>query len=89
MEGIALQGLGNWQAVSEHVGTRTKEEVEEHYNNVYINSPYWPLPVRRHFMWRAYPFADIDICSTRREWIYRSKSTRLNFMNANAGEYKA
>ena len=46
MEGIALQGLGNWQAVSEHVGTRTKEEVEDHYNNVYINSPYWPLPVR-------------------------------------------
>ncbi|TDL26026.1 hypothetical protein BD410DRAFT_825937 [Rickenella mellea] len=47
IEGITLQGLGNWQAVSEHVGTRTKEEVEEHYNAVYINSPHWPLPERK------------------------------------------
>ena len=45
IEGIAQQGLGNWQAVAEHVGTRTKEEVEEHYNTVYIDSPNWPRPV--------------------------------------------
>lgn len=44
IEGIAQQGLGNWQAVAEHVGTRTKEEVEEHYNTVYIDSPNWPRP---------------------------------------------
>ncbi|KAI0368299.1 hypothetical protein BV20DRAFT_969344 [Pilatotrama ljubarskyi] len=44
LEGISLQGLGNWQAISEHVGTRTKEEVEKHYNDVYIESPNWPLP---------------------------------------------
>lgn len=28
------------------MGTRTKEEVEQHYNAVYINSPTYPLPVR-------------------------------------------
>ncbi|KAI0301046.1 hypothetical protein B0F90DRAFT_1629084 [Multifurca ochricompacta] len=44
IEGIAQQGLGNWQAIAEHVGTRTKEEVEEHYNSVYIDSPNWPRP---------------------------------------------
>ncbi|KAI0759856.1 hypothetical protein BD413DRAFT_487174 [Trametes elegans] len=44
LEGITLQGLGNWQAISEHVGTRTKEEVEKHYYAVYIDSPNWPLP---------------------------------------------
>ncbi|KII92702.1 hypothetical protein PLICRDRAFT_27727 [Plicaturopsis crispa FD-325 SS-3] len=44
LEGISSQGLGNWQAIAEHVGTRTKEEVEEHYNSVYVNSPHWPLP---------------------------------------------
>ncbi|KAI1795521.1 hypothetical protein LXA43DRAFT_1090692 [Ganoderma leucocontextum] len=44
LEGITLQGLGNWQAISEHVGTRTKEEVEKHYYSVYIDSPTWPLP---------------------------------------------
>jgi len=31
--------------VAEHVGTRTKEEAEEHYNSVYIDSVNWPLPV--------------------------------------------
>ena len=45
LEGISLQGLGNWQAIAEHVGTRTREEVEKHYNSVYIDSPDWPLPV--------------------------------------------
>ncbi|RDX54934.1 SWIRM-domain-containing protein [Lentinus brumalis] len=44
LEGITLQGLGNWQAISEHVGTRTKEEVEQHYYSVYVESPNWPLP---------------------------------------------
>ncbi|KAH9988469.1 hypothetical protein BJV74DRAFT_839522 [Russula compacta] len=44
IEGVAQQGLGNWQAVAEHVGTRTKDEVEEHYNTVYIDSPNWPRP---------------------------------------------
>lgn len=45
LEGVSLQGLGNWQAIAEHIGTRTKDEVEEHYRSVYINSPNWPLPV--------------------------------------------
>lgn len=45
LEGISLQGLGNWQAIAEHIGARTKDEVEDHYKSVYINSPDWPLPV--------------------------------------------
>ncbi|PFH49769.1 hypothetical protein AMATHDRAFT_76028 [Amanita thiersii Skay4041] len=44
LTGIASQGLGNWKKISEHIGTRTKEEVEDHYISVYINSPKWPLP---------------------------------------------
>ncbi|CAL1706148.1 unnamed protein product [Somion occarium] len=44
LHGISLQGLGNWQAIAEHVGTRTKEEVEQHYKAVYIDSPNWPMP---------------------------------------------
>lgn len=45
IEGISKAGLGNWQMIAEHVGTRTKEEVEEHYNSVYVDSADWPLPV--------------------------------------------
>lgn len=44
IEGISQEGLGNWQMIAEHVGTRTKEDVEEHYNSVYVDSPDWPLP---------------------------------------------
>ncbi|KAJ7599264.1 hypothetical protein C8J56DRAFT_916247 [Mycena floridula] len=44
LKGIASQGLGNWKKVADHVGTRTKEEVEQHYNSVYVDSITWPLP---------------------------------------------
>ncbi|KAL1742200.1 hypothetical protein HDZ31DRAFT_43748 [Schizophyllum fasciatum] len=44
IKGIAAFGFGNWKRIAEHVGTRTKEEVEEHYNKVYIDSKDWPLP---------------------------------------------
>ncbi|KAF8629133.1 hypothetical protein AX17_005719 [Amanita inopinata Kibby_2008] len=44
LTGIASHGLGNWKKIAEHIGTRTKEEVEEHYNTVYVDSPDWPLP---------------------------------------------
>ncbi|KAF9010640.1 hypothetical protein BDQ17DRAFT_1346596 [Cyathus striatus] len=42
--GIASQGIGNWKKIAEHVGTRTRDEVEAHYNAVYVDSPDWPLP---------------------------------------------
>lgn len=44
LTGISSQGLGNWKKIAEHVGTRTKEEVEEHYKTVYVESKNWPLP---------------------------------------------
>ena len=54
IEGISLKGLGNWKAIAEHVGTRTQEEVEEHYNVVYINSRDWPLPVSLRLLFSAF-----------------------------------
>ncbi|EJD36036.1 hypothetical protein AURDEDRAFT_188495 [Auricularia subglabra TFB-10046 SS5] len=49
IDGLLNSGMGNWQAVAEHIGTRTKEEVEKHYNDVYIDSPAYPLPMPRDF----------------------------------------
>ncbi|KIY44569.1 SWIRM-domain-containing protein, partial [Fistulina hepatica ATCC 64428] len=49
LKGIQTHGLGNWKKIAEHVGTRTKEDVEEHYLSVYINSPDFPLPVDTDF----------------------------------------
>ncbi|TFY82456.1 hypothetical protein EWM64_g1552 [Hericium alpestre] len=76
VEGISLLGLGNWQAVAEHVGTRTKEEVEEHYNAVYIDSPTWPLPRM-----------DMEFNFDQSEFQDR-KRRRLSTMNAAAAQSK-
>ncbi|CAN0910372.1 Transcriptional adapter ADA2b [Linum grandiflorum] len=48
LEGIEMYGMGNWTEVAEHVGTKSKDTCIEHYNNVYMNSPYFPLPDMSH-----------------------------------------
>ncbi|OLL22791.1 Transcriptional adapter 2 [Neolecta irregularis DAH-3] len=44
IEGCETHGLGNWADVALHVGTRTKEDCEEHYINTFINSATYPDP---------------------------------------------
>ncbi|WRT65609.1 uncharacterized protein IL334_002554 [Kwoniella shivajii] len=36
ISGLISNGLGNWLEVAQHVGTRTKDECEEHYLSVYL-----------------------------------------------------
>ncbi|GAA5872825.1 hypothetical protein JCM16303_006845 [Sporobolomyces ruberrimus] len=45
IEGAEMYGLGNWADISEHVGGRTKDECKEHYEEIYLESPDWPLPI--------------------------------------------
>lgn len=42
LEGLEMLGYGNWEDVSEHITTKTKDEVKEHYTKYYLQSPYWP-----------------------------------------------
>ncbi|CEP63688.1 chromatin-binding transcription regulator ADA2 LALA0_S09e00276g [Lachancea lanzarotensis] len=44
IKGSQTLGLGNWQDVADHIGSRSKEEVEEHYISYYLNSPHYPIP---------------------------------------------
>jgi transcriptional adapter 2-alpha len=44
LDGIASVGLGNWEDIGLHIGTRTADEVEAHYYAVYVDSPVFPLP---------------------------------------------
>ncbi|KAI8988156.1 hypothetical protein BDF20DRAFT_854172 [Mycotypha africana] len=44
IEAAEKNGIGNWQAIAEYVGTKGKAECEQHYLDVYVSSPYWPLP---------------------------------------------
>ncbi|KAJ1939684.1 Transcriptional adapter ada2, partial [Linderina macrospora] len=36
--------MGNWRDAAEHIGTKTKEECEQHYKDVYVASENWPMP---------------------------------------------
>jgi len=79
---VLLNKAGNWQAVAEHVGTRTKEEVEEHYNSVYIDSPNWPRPVRLFFLLHLY----LLIWETRSGCTYVLTSIPRNSKNGSGGD---
>ena len=46
VEGLESFGLGNWEQIAEHIGTKNKLECERHYIEVYLNGPTWPIPVR-------------------------------------------
>lgn len=39
-----LAGPGNWAAVAEHVGTKSKAACKEHYFQIYIEPRSCPLP---------------------------------------------
>ena len=44
IKGAQTFGLGNWQDIADHLGSRDKEEVAAHYEKYYLNSPYYPIP---------------------------------------------
>ncbi|KZV31355.1 hypothetical protein F511_05459 [Dorcoceras hygrometricum] len=50
LEGIEMYGLGNWNEVAEHVGTKSKSQCTEHYDRIYMTSPCFPLPDMSHVM---------------------------------------
>ncbi|CCA74732.1 related to ADA2-General transcriptional adaptor or co-activator [Serendipita indica DSM 11827] len=44
LDGLIMHGMGNWLAVAEFMGSRTKKDVEEHYLKYWRGSKNWPLP---------------------------------------------
>lgn len=44
IEAAEKNGMGNWQAIADYVGTKDKFECEQHYLDVYVSSPNWPMP---------------------------------------------
>ncbi|KAI9256464.1 hypothetical protein BDA99DRAFT_516449 [Phascolomyces articulosus] len=44
IEAAMKNGLGNWQAIADYVGTKDKHECEQHYLDVYVSSSEWPKP---------------------------------------------
>lgn len=47
LEGCETYGIGSWADIADHIGGyRTKDEVREHYEKVYLDSSKFPLPER-------------------------------------------
>ena len=47
LEGAEIYGLGSWADIADHIGGyRSKDEVRDHYLQVYVESPCFPLPKR-------------------------------------------
>ncbi|DBB01426.1 TPA: hypothetical protein ACH3X1_000090 [Trebouxia sp. C0004] len=44
LEAIDNAGFGNWTAVADHVGTKSKDECKGHYFVTYVDSPQFPEP---------------------------------------------
>lgn len=45
IEGLEIFGMGNWEQIAEHIGTKNQLECHQHYLDSYINSETWPIPV--------------------------------------------
>ena len=45
--GLLRHGFGNWNDIADFIGTnKSREEVEEHYQTVYLGAPnYIPVPM--------------------------------------------
>jgi len=76
IEGSEMYGLGNWSDIAEHVGGRTKEECQKHYEETYLNltqdeSIEWPLPK-----------IDRDFSPTDLDTFQSLKKTRLELLQS-------
>ena len=40
LEAVELYGFGNWDDVSAFIGTRTSEEIKEHFCDYYVNGEF-------------------------------------------------
>lgn len=68
LEAVDIYGPGNWQAVTEHVGSKSKDQCFGHWFSTYINHDACPLP-------RSLPeMAMIDI----KQYIEDAKQVRHN-----------
>lgn len=59
IEGMKSHGVGNWQDIADHIGGRSKEEVEQHYKKIYLDSETYPVPnLKRKFTVDPSEFAE-------------------------------
>ena len=85
LEGVEIFGLSNWTDVSEHVGTKTKSQCQQHYVEEYVKSPAAPLPDMSKVLGKGYKkLTEEDQAELRRKQKQKSKLKEEN--ETNGGE---
>ncbi|KAK3184532.1 hypothetical protein Dsin_031818 [Dipteronia sinensis] len=79
LEAIEMYGIGNWNEVAEHVGTKSKSQCINHYNAVYLNSPCFPLPDLSHVMGKSRE----ELLAMAKEHAEIKKGSLMNPSNGN------
>ncbi len=82
LDGIKMYGMGNWEDIAEHIGTKTKQQVEDHYLEAYVNTPTCPLPVPPARRARAGPPAAAA-------YVVGAKDLSVRFEEAQIEEFRA
>ena len=79
LEGVEIFGLSNWTDVSEHVGTKTKSQCQQHYVEEYVKSPVAPLPDMSKVLGKSYKkLTEEDQAELRRKQKQKSKLKEEN-----------
>ena len=87
LEGVEIFGLSNWTDVSEHVGTKTKSQCQQHYVEEYMKSPAAPLPDMSKVLGKGYKkLTEEDQAELRRKQKQKSKLKEENETNGGGEE---
>ncbi|EGV64092.1 hypothetical protein CANTEDRAFT_104789 [Yamadazyma tenuis ATCC 10573] len=73
IHGCETFGLGNWADIADHIGNRSKEEVGEHYNKIYLESKDYPLPE----MDKNFDVSPLEFLSQRKKRLEQRKNMPL------------
>jgi transcriptional adapter 2-alpha len=84
LEAISKYGLGNWEDIADHVGTKTLGECRSHYFATYIDTPTFPLPDTSHVLTTTATLQQRKKESDRRAALQLTKRKRLKKASAAA-----
>ena len=74
IQGCETFGLGNWADIADHIGNRSKEEVKQHYYDIYLDSKDYPLPeMDKNFN----DIGPLDFLNQRKERLQNRKNMPL------------
>lgn len=76
VEGAETLGLGSWQDIADHIGGRSKDEVNEHYRKVYLESETYPIPNMK----RKFTISPTEFAERKRQRLEARRSQQMSII---------